>query len=284
MMRIFTWCDPVFFPLMSTMIKTLRIAGHHDPLTVLLIEFSPDESVAAKRELDAYDVDEYWTTSMEDYPAATDRTQFCRNVRVDFFVRMLTEHPKDDLLTIAANALIRHPLYDNGVCINDIVAGHDFLFLERPNLKVPGNPSTIAELRRVATPVLWNSVESRAKQVLLGTHAMRNTPEVLEVIKRWQQLVRQGSEINTCYADMGNFVRALVEVGDETGYTFNNYTSTDSSREAGPFCDCRLFKKQSCIWFAKGAFDPRNRRHLKRFRIALKCAKAREYVSPNEHN
>jgi len=235
------------------MLSSLRKHNPEIPAILLLLDFSEEEFTKMKELVKPFAPISLERGFSKDYPQVTDTFQFYRNCRVDFFIEALDRYPADDLVTIAANGFIRRDIS----FISDLLETNEFIFRERRNRKIRECKS-LRDFPNWVTEEQSKDVEALARNVLLGTHAMQNTERVRIVLRRWQELIHSGENINLMWSDMGNFVRALLDIEKEQGqYQIKTYHN-----QLPDLCDCS-HRPSSAIWFAKNHFKRRRNQNYK---------------------
>jgi len=267
-MKLLSWCDPTYFYFLRGLIGSIRYHENKNDIVIYLLDFN-DRQVELVRK--SYDHDSKITfkqlnssntnnfkviDNKADNPDVDNgKIQFYRNFRPRVFLEELKNTKSGKLCTFGANGIVFTKLD----YIEKILDTNDFVFMEREKNNVfTKEPKKVRCIEDIANLVKTSNInidtilpETTGKIVLLGTHAMSNTPATISVLERWIELIERTDEMNTKFSDMNLFVKACVENILSQKNVIKKKTGLDVPRSENPFCDTNLIMGNK-IWFAKG--------------------------------
>ena len=267
-MKILTWCDPKYFIFANALVKSIRYHGNENNIIVYLLDFSNDQydyvqnlyandSKISFKRLSSLTTKKYNVidNNVINPDVNNGKIQFYRNFRPRVFLEELKKSKSNKLCTFGANGLVFSKLD----YISNILDENDFVFMEREKRNVfTNNPEKVNCIEDLVDLVSKHNIsidkilgETTGKIVLLGTHAMKNSPGSIEVLERWINLIENTSAINTKFSDMNLFVKAMVENYIYGQHNIKKETGLNFPRSQNPFCDTSLIPGNK-IWFAKG--------------------------------
>ena len=267
-MEIITWSDPKYFVFAQGLIGSIRYHGNENNIIVYLLDFNQaqyeyvqkiytNDSKILFKNLSSLDTKGFKVIDNKTHNPDVDngKIQFYRNFRPRMFLEELKSSKTGKICTFGANGLVFTKLN----YIENILDEKDFVFMEREKNNVfSKNPEKVSCIEDLVDIVRNNNIdidkilpETTGKVVLLGTHAMSNTPATISVLERWIELIEKTDAINTKFSDMNLFVKSCVENILKGKDVITKETGLSLPRDKNPFCDTSLIDGNK-IWFAKG--------------------------------
>ena len=267
-MEILTWCDPKYFVFVRGLIGSIRYHENENKINLCLLDFNEEQNEQVRQlykddsKIEFINLD---SSLQKNYSVIDNETanpdvhngkvQFYRNFRPRMFLDLLKKSKSQKLCTFGANGIV----FTRLDYIDKLLDDNDFVFMEREKNNVfTEEPKTVRCIEDLVNLVVNHGVsiddilpQTTGKVVLLGTHAMRNSPATNDVLNRWIELIENTDAINTKFSDMNLFVKACVENEISGKHKIKKETGLNVPRSQHPFCDTSLIEGNK-IWFAKG--------------------------------
>ena len=278
-MKLISWTDPRYFRFASALIRSIRYHENDNDIVLYLLDFNEEQTNEA-RELFRYDskleFKNLYSDNTDNYTVKTGgkknedapgKIQFYRNFRPRMFLNELKSAESEKICTFGANGLV----FTSLDYIEDLLDVNDFVFMEREKENVMTEaPKTVKCIEDIADLVTNQNIDidsilgkTTGKIVLLGTHAMKQSPVTYSILERWIELIENTDAINTKFSDMNLFVKAYTEALISGHHPVKKETGLSLPRDKNPFCDTS-FNDGNKIWFAKGDTKWKNSKYIEK--------------------
>jgi len=270
-MKIFTWTDKKYLNFCLALCKSIRLNGNEQEIIIDLMDFEKQDFENYQnvfREKIGGELRFLRSDSSMFLRKEESKDEFYRNHRVNQFIELLKEDSRD-LCTFGANGIVRTNLKFIENLLNE---GNLFVFMERSrDNRFSMTPEKIEGVYELAEMIRDNKLTNNIDEiiqthsgrcVLLGTHAIKNSEKSLEILRLWQNELKNFKDAyRKKFCDMDFFVKSLIVDYYSTNKKIKMYTAKNIPQVVNPLCDC-TFSDYSQIWFAKGDSKFRDKKYI----------------------